>query len=134
MVDFTSTQVGIEPQAQRSARLVAAVIAQALKDLTIPLTITEKKQRLNIITDAYESLKFFYSPESPFKRYAYMVGIDPKSFLYNLELRMHSRGVGSGKKPFLTHRDLRIIRVRVSMFKVYMATQKAKEKENARSK
>lgn len=132
MVDFTSTQVGIEPQAQRCARLLAAVLAQALKDLTIVPTGSEKKQRLNMNRDAHESLKFFYEPESPFKRYAYLVGLDPKAFIQNLELRMLSRGVGVGKNTSLSHRDVRIMRIRVIWYKNQRTIQKAKEQENAR--
>jgi hypothetical protein len=132
MVDFTSTQVGIDAESQRSARLLAAVLAQALKDLTIPPTGQEKKQRLNINRDAYESLRFFYEPESPFKRYAYLVGLDPKAFIQNLELRMLSRGVGVGKNTSLSHCDVRIMRIRSIWYKNQRAIQKAREKEDAR--
>lgn len=122
MVDFTSTQQGIDDQSARCARLVAAVIAQALRDLAIPINENEKKHGINLVGNAYESLKFFYDSSSPFKQYAVMVGVEAKPFIDNLESRDYeSQEV---KHPYLKDRELRTIRRRLRWYKVLLAEMK----------
>ena len=125
MVDFTSTQQGIDDQSARCARLVAAVIAQALRDLAIPINENERKHGMNLVANAYESLRFFYDENSPFKQYAAMVGIEAKPFIYNLETRDYDGQ--KVKHPFLKDRELRTIRRRLRWYKVLLA-----EMNNAR--
>ncbi|NBS68731.1 hypothetical protein EBT31_07420 [bacterium] len=130
MVDFTSTQDGVDEQTKRCARLLASVIAQALKDIAIVPTSQEKHYGKNFNSHAYESLKFFYEEESPFKRYAYLVGIDPGSFIFHLENRAFTEvGPENTKIPFLAERDLRVMRSRIKWYKVQQA-----EAQHARPK
>ena len=125
MVDFTSTQQGIDEQAKRCARLLAAVIAQALKDLSITPTSQERHYGRNLVANCYESLKFFYDEDSPFKRYAFMVGIDPGAFVFHLENRTFEySGPENTKIPYLAERDLRIMRTRIGWYKVQQAEAK----------
>jgi len=125
MVDFTSTQVGVDEQTRRGARLLASVVAQALKDLAIIPTSQEKHYGKNFNAHAYESLKFFYDEDSPFKRYAFMIGIDPGSFVFHMENRaLADTSPENHKIPFLAERDLRIMRARIKWYKVQMAEAK----------
>jgi hypothetical protein len=125
MVDFTSTQVGVDEQTRRGARLLASVVAQALKDLAITPSHQEKHYGKNYNAHAYESLKFFYDENSPFKRYAYIIGIDPGSFVFHMENRAFAEiSPESNKIPFLPERDLRIMRARIGWHKVQMAEEK----------
>ena len=122
MVDFVSTQVGVDDQTKRCARLLASVIAQSLKDIAITPTSQERHYGKNFNAHAYESLKFFYDDESPFKRYSNLIGIDPGSFIFHLENRAFAEvGPENNKIPFLAERDLRVMRARIKWYKVQRA-------------
>jgi hypothetical protein len=125
MVDFVSTQVGVDDQTKRCARFLAAVIAQALRDLAITPTSQERHYCRNYVSNCYESLRFFYEEESPFKRYATLIGIDPGSFIFHLENRMFVDESPDQKKlPFIPERDIRIMRARIKWYKVQQAEAK----------
>lgn len=128
MIDFTSTAQGIDDQSKRCAQFVAAIIAQAIRDLSMRPTATERRQRLNLLTDAYESAKFFCDEDSPFKHYAFMVGMDPQAFLHNLEKRSFTTEREKKYSP-ISYRDARIMRVRLGWYRL----QKVME-NNARPK
>ena len=81
MIDFTSTR-GIDTQSQRCVRLLAAVIAQALKDLMEKPTSGEIKHSRNEDGDAIRSVAFFGS--QTFFTYADLVGFSGKEFLNRL--------------------------------------------------
>lgn len=78
-IDFVSTRNGVDVQAQRCAQLVAAVIAQAVKDLTVKPTAQERKNRMNIDPNAIRSVRFFKS--SIFLDYASLIGMDGREFM-----------------------------------------------------
>lgn len=78
-IDFVSTREGVDVQSQRCARLIGAVIAQAIKDLTERPIEKERTGKININKNAIRSIHFFNSPA--FINYAAMVGFDGKEFL-----------------------------------------------------
>jgi len=78
-IDFVSTREGVDVQSQRCARLVGAVIAQALKDLTERPLKDERINKINLNKNVIRSIYFFSSPA--FINYAAMVGFDGKEFL-----------------------------------------------------
>lgn len=120
MIDFVSTSESIDDQSRKCAQFISAVIAQALRDLMIKPSFIEKTKRCNIQTDPLQSLNFFYGEESPFKQYAFMVGIDPESFIHNLETRSFGKADEDGqfrKIPFITYRNSRIMKVRINWYK-----------------
>ena len=122
MIDFISTHPAIDNQTARCARLISAIIAQALRDLTIPVTENEKRHGINLVSNCYESLRFFYDENSPFKTYAVMVGTEAKPILQNLENRDYeSQKV---KHPYLKDRELRTLRRRIRWYKVLLAEMK----------
>jgi hypothetical protein len=119
MVDFTSTSDGIDDQSKRSAQFLAAIIAQALRDLSISPSGEEKRDCRNYNANAYESLKFFFDQGTPFKHYAFMVGIDPESFIYNLQNRMFVDESPEKKKvPYIHEKDMRVMRARIKWYKI----------------
>lgn len=81
-IDFVSTRNDIGVQSQRCARLIGAIIAQALKDLMEKPTSKERVNKMNINVNAVRSIYFFNS--QAFINYAAMVGFDGKEFLDRL--------------------------------------------------
>lgn len=78
-IDFLSTRNGVDAQSQRCAQLIAAVIAQAVKDLTRKLSAQERKSRINIDPSAIRSVRFFKS--AIFLDYASLIGMNGKAFI-----------------------------------------------------
>ncbi len=119
MIDFMSTRLGIDEQSKRCAHFIAAILAQAVNDLSIPCNASEKRNRRNTCVDALASIRFFYEENSPFKIYASAIGIDPQAFIYNLEHRSFNRNndLTKPKKPYISDRDARIMRVRIKFYK-----------------
>ena len=78
-IDFVSSRNGVDAQSQRCAQLVAAVIAQAVKDLTAKPTPQERKNRINIDPNASRSVRFFKS--ATFLDYAALIGMDGEEFM-----------------------------------------------------
>jgi hypothetical protein len=102
-IDFLSTRNGVDVQSQRCAQLVAAVIAQAVKDLTQRPTAQERKNRMNIDPNAIRSVRFFKS--ALFLHYASLIGMDGKEFLDRA-----IRGKISAKQ--MSEADVRAMRAR----------------------
>jgi hypothetical protein len=74
MIDFVSTRQTTDPQTAACARLLAAVIAQAIKDACAPMSGEEKKQERNLNTDARQAIKFLFGADSVFPLYAVLIG------------------------------------------------------------
>ena len=103
-IDFVSTRNGVDAQSQRCAQLVAAIIAQALKDLTYRLGTQERKNRINIDPNAIRSVRFFNS--AIFLEYAALIGMDGKEFIKHAV-----RGDISAKQ--ISEADVRAMRARL---------------------
>ena len=71
MIDFVSTNPSAEPQTVACARLLAAVIAQAIDDAT-DKNISE--------TEQYLAVHWLFSPDSTFSSYAAIIGLDAGAF------------------------------------------------------
>jgi hypothetical protein len=78
-IDFVSTRSGVDVQSQNCAKLISAVIAQALKDLMEKPAYEERIHKINLNKNAIRSIYFFNS--ETFINYAAMVGFDGKEFL-----------------------------------------------------
>lgn len=103
-IDFLSTNENVDTQTQRCARLIAAVIAQALKDLTLMPSAQERKKLINTNENAIRSINFFRS--ETFLQYAAFVGMDGKEFLTRMER-------GNINKNQITEGDQRVMRARL---------------------
>ena len=103
-IDFLSTRNGVDVQSQRCAQLIAAVIAQAVKDLTHKPTAQERKNRMNIDPNAIRSVRFFKS--KAFLDYAALIGMDGKEFM-NHAVR------GNISARHISEADVRAMRARL---------------------
>jgi hypothetical protein len=103
-IDFLSTRNGVDVQSQRCAQLIAAVIAQAVKDLTHKPTAQERKARMNIDPNAIRSVRFFKS--KTFLDYAALIGMDGSEFMNHAV-----RGNISAKQ--ISEADVRAMRARL---------------------
>ena len=109
-IDFLSTNENVDTQTQRCARLLAAVIAQALKDLMEMPSAQERKKLININENAIRSIRFFRS--ETFLQYAAFVGMDGKEFLNRIE-QGNIIKKGSLNKNQITEGDQRVMRARL---------------------
>ena len=82
MIDYVSTQAGIDSQSAACARMLAAVIAKALEDLSIKPTEKEWKNGVNLQAEPTRSVRFFKGKLVP--HYAALIGMDANSFMYYL--------------------------------------------------
>lgn len=114
MIDLISTHDNIEENTRTAAHLVAAIIAMAIQDICIVPTDEEMRHKCNLNTNAIQSLKFFFNPNSPFKAYAFLIGLEPNSFRRALETRQYEHETESRKKaPNLKHNDVKAMRMRI---------------------
>jgi hypothetical protein len=74
MIDFVSTRHTTDSQTAACARLLAAVIAQAIKDASTPLNTDERRQRRNLNCEARQAIHFLFGRDSVFPLYASLVG------------------------------------------------------------
>jgi len=103
-IDFLSTRNGVDAQSQRCAQLIAAVIAQAVKDLTQKPSAQERKNRMNIDPNAIRSVRFFKS--KTFLDYAALIGMDGSEFMNHA-----ARGSISARQ--ISEADVRAMRARL---------------------
>lgn len=74
MIDLTSTREETDPQTRACARLLTAVIAQAIRDACTPMTSTEKREHRNLDANATEAIRWLFNPDSAFTLYAQLIG------------------------------------------------------------
>jgi len=106
MINFYSESIQDE-QARRSAHLIAAIVANALRDLMIRPSELEGQMRMNINPAAAKSVVFFNS--KVFIAYCHLIGIDHNQFLQRLK---YGTNLSAGKR--ITDMDFRAIRQRIS--------------------
>ena len=117
MIDFLSTSPSMEPRAQRSAHLLAAVLSQAFQDLCIQPSDTEKTKQRNLNPHVIASFRFFYEDTDVFKVYAHMIGIDPKSLTDAIFKLTHEKAPLLGTKQKILDKDIRVLRMRMRWFR-----------------
>ena len=137
MLDLVSTRPGVDTQAARCARLLAAIIADAVRQAsTRPLDREIKQERNNDCADWHPALGiwFLFDEESPFDKYAQYIGLSAKDFREALlgthELDAHLT------RPIFTNADRRVIKARHRWYllekqELLAAAQKLKEAEGA---
>lgn len=110
MIDLISTRDGVDAQSKRCAHLLAAVIAQAIKDAARRPTKDERKSRRNT-RHAYRSIKFLFEPNGPFEAYANLIGLTAESIREALLSRRHLNPM-PGWKSLFSEQERRIIQLR----------------------
>lgn len=119
MIDLISTR-NVDHQTRGCARLLAAVIAQAVKDASSPMSsyashegrmIHEKNVKRNLNWDARSAIRWLFFPGSVFPAYAMLIGLDANQIRSNLLSHRHEQNA------MLTSEQRRIIRTRLDFEK-----------------
>ena len=84
MIDFVSTRQTTDAQTAACARLLAAVIAQAIKDACKPMTADEKRKEKNLDSEARQAIQFLFGTDSVFPLYASLIGSSAESIRFAL--------------------------------------------------
>ncbi len=74
MIDFVSTRQGTDAQTAACARLLAAVIAQAIRDACKPPGVDERRKDRNLDGEAWRALDFLFGAGPAFALYAGLIG------------------------------------------------------------
>lgn len=115
MIDFVSTRETTDAETAAGARLIGAVIAQALKDLAQRPSREEYDQRRNLNRDAIHSLRFFYDSDSVFPIYAKLIGMDAQAFRNALATQQQDQ---FRKVPLFTDQEYSFCRRRVEWWRI----------------
>lgn len=73
MIDFVSTHPSAHPQTVACARLIAAVIAQAIEDASKSQKTREDR------VDAEAATEWLFNPSTTFTKYAYLIGANAQA-------------------------------------------------------
>ena len=76
MFDLVSTTEGADPQSVRCARLLAAVIAQAIEDASAKIT-HEEAELHRAFGEPSKALNWLFDKHSTFSLYATLIGANP---------------------------------------------------------
>lgn len=75
-LDFVSTREHVLPQERCCARLLAAVISQAILDAATPLNSEELAQSKNLQFTPKQAIAFLFGEKSRFDSYCKLIGVD----------------------------------------------------------
>lgn len=117
MIDFYSTRPGVHPEDACCARLLTAIIAQAIWDTLRPLTATEKAGKATRSTmdqEALDALNFLFAKPSVFPLYAGLIGSDAR----DIRRALLEGNFKRGKDSPMRERDARIIRARLNWSRI----------------
>lgn len=114
MIDLVSTR-NVDHQTKACARLLGAVISQAVMDAATPFTavrikeklINETRARKNLVPTARSAIRWLFFPDSVFPAYASLIGLDAKAIRENLLSHRYE------DNKLLTPEQRRIIRIRL---------------------
>lgn len=128
MIDFVSTRPGVDAQAARGAKLLAAIIADAVRQASKKPTRRELDAKRNF--DAAEgshpalSIWFLFDDESPFNQYAQLIGLSaPDMRAALLSDRKLNEQTIKGSPAAFTAIQRRIIKIR---YRFYLLEKQAK--------
>lgn len=74
MFDFVSTREGVEPTTQAAARLIAACIAETLRDAATPIDPEEAVAGRNYNYTALQAIEYLFDPDSDFDEHVHLIG------------------------------------------------------------
>ena len=111
MFDLIATNPGVDPQARAAARLLAAVIAQAIKDAATKPIRFEKSCKFNINPLADQSIRWLFEPGTVFEGYCRLIGLEPQAVRDALlsDRKLHQ---ARAMQSIFSDQDRRIISVR----------------------
>lgn len=132
MIDLLSTRNNVDDQTRACARLLAAVIAQAVQDAATPFSvfkgkddkpIYESKVKRNLNREARLAIRWLFFPDSLFPGYASLIGLNAQAIRDNLLSHRYETS------KMLTTEQRRIITMRLQFER--MDTQPVEESYDA---
>ena len=112
MIDFVSTRETTSPETAACCALIAAIIAQAVRDATQPLTKEELRRRTNIDADAKQAMRFLFNEGTDFPRYAKPIGMSADALRTRLS-RPRDQFEIEPRIPIFGWKKRRMIRLRL---------------------
>ena len=111
MLDFVSTREGTDAETRGCARLVAAVIASAVRDACEPPTSEELRTHSNRKTSARQALRFLFGRHSVFSLYAELIGTNADTMRAALrsDSELHANGVNNLTAAARRHLQWRLL-------------------------
>jgi hypothetical protein len=116
MIDFVSTRDTTDPQTAACARLLAAVITQAIGDASTPPNKEEKKECRNLNTDALSAIDFLFGNGSVFHLYADLIGASAESIRHALINVRQAPGLNT--RVTYKEEDQRILLIRLRWHRI----------------
>lgn len=110
MLDLVSTRTTTDPQAAACARLLAAVIASAIRDACGCMTREEKKNPGDVQCDARRALQFLFGEHSVFPLYAELIGANADTMRHAL---VHGKNPAVPGRFDMGGMDRRVLRLRL---------------------
>jgi hypothetical protein len=84
MIDLVATRNTTDTQTAACARLLTAVITQAVRDACKPMNAKEKAAQRNLDGDARTAISFLFGTDSVFPLYANLIGSSAESIRFAL--------------------------------------------------
>jgi hypothetical protein len=121
MLDLVSTREDIDPQTAANAKLLAAIIADAVRQASQKPSKQEQAARRNLDHDNYHpglSIWFLFNDESVFKTYAQLIGLEAQAFrdAFLSDRTLKERTVKGQPAPF-TSMERRVIKQRYAWYR-----------------
>lgn len=113
MIDFVSTRSTTDVQTAACARLLAAVIAQAIRDAAQPFREKDRSKDLAMSSaeiEAREAVRFLFGGGSAFPLYASLIGSSAEAIRHALLnspddlVKVPGRGLSDAERRLLRHR------------------------------
>lgn len=111
MIDLVSTSTA-DAQTARCARLLAAVISNAIMDAGQSFTHHERKQR-RMQTTARHAIQWIFTPGTAFEAYANLIGLNPSHIR---EALLGNAPLKPGDKALWSEQSRRNLQIRYRLF------------------
>ena len=132
MIDFLSTRESTREEDAFHARLIAAIISQAVLDASMRISPKEARLRQNLVQDpdeglsTHEAVEFLFGDSTVFPLYASLIGSSAESIRAALlRIRDDITESGFSKNILFTSEQRRMIRGRHQFWKEHMARKNA---------
>lgn len=132
MIDFVSTRENTAETDAFHARLIAAIISQAIVDASMRITPKEGRLRQNLLQDpdeglsTHEAVEFLFGDGTVFPLYASLIGSSADAIRAALlRVRDDITEAGFSKNMLFTNEQRRMIRGRHQFWKEHIARKNA---------
>lgn len=132
MFDLVSTRTGTDPQSAACARLLASIIADAVRQASKKPSRTEIERKQNIDAAVGDhpaiSVWFLFDEDSPFSQYAHLIGLDAQAMRDALlSDRPLNETTTKGARPYFTAAQRRVIKIRHKFYLLQRHSEQAQK-------